>query len=134
MVKSHIFWMIAAIMLLSVPQYTQAESPLASQESMPYITLLDEFKLYKTEKTGKGEVIGSLSPLQSVQLAPMESDRLMRLPGMDKIPVTTWLGTAWINLKEGAYKYGELYRKKETLTLLEPETELYHAPNRSTSY
>lgn len=42
----------AAIALLSGPQLTQAEQGLAAPSDMPYVTLLDEFTLYATNKTG----------------------------------------------------------------------------------
>lgn len=127
-------WLAIILVLALMPQLAKARSEKAPQESMPYITLFDEFKLYKSENTRSSEVIGSLSTFQSVQLASMDWDQLLRLTELTKVPIVTWLGTAWINLQEGAYKYGQPVLKTETLTLLEPETPLYDAPSKMTSY
>ncbi|NEN86633.1 hypothetical protein [Paenibacillus elgii] len=102
-----------------------ADQKLAEPSAMPYITLLDDFKLYASNKTKPDEVLGSISAYQSVKLAPIDSDRLLYITNMDKVPVETWLGKAWINLKEGAYKYGQLQKQEQTLTLLDPQTPLY---------
>ncbi len=109
-----------------------ADQKLAEPGAMPYITLLDDFKLYASDKTKPGEVLGSISAYQSVKLAPI--DRLLYITSMDKVPVETWLGKAWINLKEGAYKYGQLQKQEQTLTLLEPQTSLYDSRMKLTGY
>ncbi|WP_426448097.1 hypothetical protein ACP26L_27170 [Paenibacillus sp. S-38] len=131
-------WLAAAVIFASTSTlalpYAKAEPEMAEQSVMPYITLLDDFKLYKSEQTRSSEVIGALNGLQSVQLAPIKANEMMNITIMNKVPVTTWLGTAWINLKEGAYKYGQLEWKEEAVTLLQPETELYGAPMKSTAY
>lgn len=115
----------AAIVVLSGPQLSRAEQELAAPSAMPYVTLLDEFTLYASKETRSDEAIGSLSAFQSVHLAPIKSNMLLGITGMDKVPVMTWLGEAWINLKEGAYKYGQMELQEQTLTLLEQETDLY---------
>ncbi|MCY9667021.1 hypothetical protein M5X11_19130 [Paenibacillus alginolyticus] len=115
----------AAIGVLSAPQLSRAEQELAAPSAMPYVTLLDEFTLYASKNTRSNEAIGSLSAFQSVHLAPIESSTLLGITRMDKVPVMTWLGVAWINLKEGAYKYGQMELQEQKLTLLEQETDLY---------
>lgn len=111
-----------------------ADQKLAEPSEMPYITLLDDFKLYASDKTKPNEVLGSISAYQSVKLAPIESDKLLSITRMDKVPVETWLGKAWINLKEGAYKYGQLQKQEQTLTLLDPQTPLYDSRMKITGY
>ncbi|KEQ26697.1 hypothetical protein [Paenibacillus tyrfis] len=111
-----------------------AEQKLAEPSAMPYITLLDDFKLYASDKTKPNEILGSISAYQSVKLAPIESDRLLDITRMDKVPVETWLGKAWINLKEGAYKYGQLQKQEQTLTLLDLQTPLYDSRMKVTGY
>ncbi|MBU7314510.1 hypothetical protein [Paenibacillus oleatilyticus] len=111
-----------------------ADQKLAEPGAMPYITLLDDFKLYASDKTKPNEVLGSISAYQSVKLAPIESDKLLSITRMDKVPVETWLGKAWINLKEGAYKYGQLQKQEQTLTLLDPQTPLYDSRMKITGY
>lgn len=123
--------LVASIVFLTVPQHSKAE--LAQSNSMPYVTLLNEFKLYTSKETRANEVIGSLSGFQSVQLAPIENDILLSIPNMDKVLVVTWLGKAWINLKEGAHKLNKLELQEQTLTLLEV-TSLYDSPNKQTEY
>lgn len=126
----------AAIGVLSGPQLSKAEQELAAPSAMPYVTLLDEFTLYASKDTRSDEAIGSLSAFQSVHLAPIESNILLGITGMDKVPVMTWLGVAWINLKEGAYKYGQMELQEQKLTLLEQETDLYDSasPMKTTQY
>jgi hypothetical protein len=94
------------LVTLSGPRLSWAE--LATQDQMPYVTLIDSFKLYSSSETRANEVIGSLSALQSVQMVPIERNELLNITRMYQLPVATWLGTAWINLKEGAYKFGRL--------------------------
>lgn len=126
----------AAIGVLSGPQFSQAEQELAAPSAMPYVTLLDEFTLYASKNTRSDEAIGSLSAFQSVHLAPIESSLLLGITRMDKVPVMTWLGVAWINLKEGAFKYGQLELQEQKLTLLEQETDLYDSAStmKTTQY
>ncbi|MFD0695417.1 hypothetical protein ACFQZT_15045 [Paenibacillus sp. GCM10027628] len=124
----------AAIAFLSGPRPSQAEQELVTPSVMPYVTLLDEFTLYASNNTRPNEAIGSLSAFQSVQLAPIENSKLLGITLMDKVKVVTWLGEAWINLKEGAYKYGQLEVQEQTLTLLEQETPIYDSPMKITEY
>lgn len=124
----------SAVAILAGPPATHAEAGLADTDSMPYVTLLDSFTLYSSSDTQPSEAIGRLSALQTVQLAPIETSKLFGIPTMEKIPVQTWLGPAWVNLKEGSYKYGRLDVKEETLTLLEEQTLLYDAPQKISSY
>ncbi|WP_127488416.1 hypothetical protein [Paenibacillus ehimensis] len=112
----------------------KAAAQLAEPSVMPYITLLDDFKLYASDKTKPDEVLGSIGAYQSVKLSPIESGRLLYITSMDKVPVETWLGKAWINLKEGAYKYGRLQKQEQTLNLLEPQTPLYDSRMKLTGY
>ncbi|WNR42082.1 hypothetical protein [Paenibacillus roseipurpureus] len=126
--------MIGAIVVCSVPQHTFAEEIFASSSEMPYVTLLDEFTLYPTKETKPKEALGALSALQSVHLAPIRCDQLLNITNMDKVQIETWLGSVWINLKEGNYKYGKLTYEEQNLTLLEDETALYEAPSVVTPY
>jgi len=126
----------AAITMLTGPQLSKAEQPLADPSDMPYITLLDKFTLYASSDTESGESIGAIEAFRSVKLAPIEMDRLMYIPSMDKVKVVADAGEAWIDLNKGAYKYGQLERQEQTLTLLEPETTLYDSasPYRMSDY
>jgi hypothetical protein len=128
--------LIAAVVAVTSvsPERTYAETELVASSDMPYITLLDEFTLYASNETKPNEAIGALSALQSVRLAPVESNRLMGITSMEKVAVETWLGEVWINLKEGSYKFGKLDFEKQTLTLLEEGTHLYDAPLKMTEY
>ncbi|MGG1552614.1 hypothetical protein [Paenibacillus ferrarius] len=123
---------LAAILITPGPSRTYADSD--TQDPMPYVTLIDSFKLYASQDTTPGKVIGALSPLQSVQISRSYGDNLMGLVSADKLPVETWLGTAWINLKEGSYKLGKLTSKEQTITLLDAETPLWDAPRGASAY
>ncbi|MDR6885224.1 hypothetical protein [Bacillus sp. 3255] len=104
---------------------------IADPESMPYITLLDEFTMYANNTTRPEDSIGRLSSMQSVRMAPLPESELMGILSMTKVPIVTWLGTAWIDLNEGGYKYGKLEWKEQSLTLLS-EVQLFDQPNLST--
>jgi hypothetical protein len=120
------------IAMLSGSQHSWAE--LAAPNDMPYVTLLDRFTLYSSSETKVNEVIGSLSALQSVQMAPIDRNELLDITRMDKLPIKTWLGTAWINLKEGSYKLGRLEFQDQTLNLLDEKTPIFDAPWKETEY
>ncbi|WP_068774926.1 hypothetical protein [Paenibacillus sp. FJAT-26967] len=128
--------LVAGMVVLGTTRPTQAQArqELALPSEMPAITLLDEFTLYSSSTTRPSEAIGALSSLQSVRLAPIERNQLLGITAMDKVKVVTWLGDAWINLKEGAYKYGELEVKEQTITLLEQTTSIYDSPMKMTPY
>ncbi|WP_141334023.1 hypothetical protein [Paenibacillus sp. tmac-D7] len=134
MTKWFILLLATAMAVLSGPQLSHAEQELAAPSVMPYVTLLDDFTLYASSETRPDGAIGALSALQSVHLAPIESSRLLDITRMDKVRVETWLGEAWINLKEGSYKYGKLELQEQTLTLLEQETPIYESPMKMTAY
>lgn len=123
-----------AISCLSRSGITWAEQELAEPSDMPYITLFDDFTLYATNETRPDEVLGSISAYQSVHLAPIERNRLLFITSMEKVPVETWLGKAWINLKEGSYKYGRMEYQEQTLTLLEQQTPIYDSQMKLTEY
>ena len=127
--------LIFAVFLMIWPglQISYAEeSQLADPSAMPYILLLDEFKIYPSEETNQAEALGSISAMQTVHMAPIPNNRLLYIMNLEKIPVETWLGIAWINLKEGAYKYGQIKYKEQTLNLLESNTRLYDSRMKST--
>ena len=125
---------LSAAWLAVMPQsvHAAAEAEEAAVSDMPYITLLDSFKLYTSRDAKSGETDGALSALQSVRLAPIPRDQLMSIPQMDVIPVETWLGTRWLHLKEGAYKYGRLETAEPKITLLD-DTELYNYTSTASS-
>lgn len=123
--KRIVIILAAAITMLTGPQLSKAQQPLADPSDMPYITLLDEFTLYASSDIESSGTIGAIEAFRSVKLAPMEMDRLMYIPSMDKVKVVTDAGEAWIDLNKGAYKYGQLERREQKITLLEPETALY---------
>jgi hypothetical protein len=132
-VNKWLFALLATIVMFNLgPHLSWAE--LAEQDQMPYVTLIDSFTLYSSSETTTDEVIGSLSALQSVQMAPIEQNELMGITRMDKVPVETWLGVAWINLKEGAYKFGKLEYQDQNLTLLDEDTPIFDAPRKETEY
>ncbi|MNC16986.1 hypothetical protein D3C75_648510 [compost metagenome] len=110
-----------------------SSSVMARPEVMPYVTLVDSFTLYSGPETRPDQAAGSLSPLQSVRLSPIEQDKLLSISNMEKLEVETWLGPVWINLKEGAYQFNQLEAKEETLNLLQ-ETVLFDAPGKPSPY
>jgi hypothetical protein len=111
-----------------------ASADMARPEEMPYLTLVDPFTLYSGPETRPDQAVGALSPLQSVQMLPIERNELLNISTMARVEVGTWLGPVWINLKEGAYLFNKLEVKEEVLTLLEKETVLYEAPGRPSPY
>lgn len=113
---------------------SQPDPVMALPEVMPYVTLVDDFTLYAGPETRPDQVVGALSPLQSVRMAPIEQNKLLYIGSLEKIQVETWLGPVWINLREGAYLFNKLEYKEETLNLLEKETILHEAPGRHSPY
>ncbi|WP_208629704.1 hypothetical protein [Paenibacillus ferrarius] len=133
--RKFLTWMLVAVIaVLAAPHNSFADQELAASSDMPFITLLDEFTLYASEDTRANDAIGALSPLQSVHLAPIKKNMLLNIISLEKVQVETWLGKAWINLKEGSYKYGKLVAEDQNLTLLDRETTIYKAPSKMTDY
>ncbi|MDQ1910178.1 hypothetical protein RAC89_06655 [Paenibacillus sp. GD4] len=125
--KKSIQILLAAALLLvpRLPVHAESEPLPGESVHVPYVTLLSEFTLYPSKETKPAEAIGALTPLQSVLLADVEEQSLLGVASQRKIAVETWLGTAWLNMDEGSYKFGKLEQREQQLTLLQEQTELY---------
>ncbi|WP_409340501.1 hypothetical protein [Paenibacillus sp. MBLB4367] len=130
--------LLAAVLLLpSLAVQAEPAAPTLGEEiNQPYVTLLSDFTLYSSAETKPSEAIGALGSMQSVRLALNEDQSTwIGISSKQKVVVETWLGPAWLNLKEGSYKFGKLTVLEQTLTLLQEQTELYQTPGAlHTSY
>ncbi|WP_159886107.1 hypothetical protein [Paenibacillus puerhi] len=129
--------LLSAVLLLPSLAVQAEPAPTLSEEvNQPFVTLLSDFTLYPSADTKPTEAIGAISSMQSVRLALNEEQRTwLGISSRQKIAVETWLGPAWINLKEGSYKFGKLTVLEQPLTLLQEQTELYQSPGAlPTSY
>ncbi|MFE5324698.1 hypothetical protein ACFQ88_39270 [Paenibacillus sp. NPDC056579] len=124
--------MAALLLMPTLSAHAEPAPTLGEEVHQPFVTVLSDFTIYPSAETKPSEAIGALGSMQSVRLALNEDQSTwIGFSNKQKVAVETWLGPAWLNLKEGSYKFGKLTVQEQTLTLLQEQTELYQNPGTS---